>query len=128
MDAKIRNKKAVRKFIALTSALTAAACGGASTRPAQDAASGATATVPSHGNPTVATGMEPTAAMLNNTVETTPTGNNEVAGATANFTPSRVAPVVDRTPSVPDQTNNADNTKINSSDRHDAPTPMESRE
>jgi hypothetical protein len=72
--------------------------------------------------------MEPATAMPNNTVETTPTGKNEVAGAYTNFTPNRVAPAVDKTPSVADPTNNADNTKVNSRDRHDALIPMESRE
>ena len=111
------------QIIALTCTLTAAACGSSSTRPAQDATSGTTATATTQSS--TATASQPVVATADNTVETTATGDKKATGASSYVATKPVTPAVEANPGVADETKNADNTKTNTRDRHDSLTPMD---
>jgi hyperosmotically inducible protein len=130
------------RIVALTCALSAAACGGADNRPAQDPASASTTVAPSDStvvaSPTTqssnAKALAPSAASQSsassNTTAATSGGDrslnptNRQADPTADAPPSATPIAVDG-PGSADQTKNADNTKINERDRHGALTPMD---
>ena len=116
------------QIIALMCTLTAAACGGSSTRPAQDATSGTTATAQSNNataSPPVVATWQPAAATTDNTVETTATGDKKATGAAPYVATKPVTSTAEANPGVADETKNADNTKTNARDRHESLTPMD---
>jgi hyperosmotically inducible protein len=121
-------------------ALCGVACGGADSRPPEDPSSiGSTSTMAT--SPSGAgTSTDPTPAQNASSItpaSTTPNATRAGADNAASATPSTqtVAPsanapapradaAVANNPGAADQTKNADNTKMNNRDRHDALTPM----
>jgi hyperosmotically inducible periplasmic protein len=130
------------RIVTLTCALSAVACGGSETRPAQDPGSAsatgapsdstvvATATDSSNTSAYTTAGASQTSAppMVAGTTggaDRSANPTNRQADPTANTPPAGATPpVVDSTGSA-DQTKNADNTKIDERDRHGALTPMD---
>ena len=110
-----------RRIIAVTCALAAAACSGATAaQPAREPVSGA---APSDGGTTVASAADPGIAMRNTTAARTTTGAG-VRDAPPNASPNGNSPGVVNNAGVADQTKDADNTKINKRDRDATLTPM----
>ncbi len=119
------------RIIAITCALSAAACGG-SDKPAQDPSTATTETTTAISDPIPAT---PTVAT--STPSTTPATANDYTAASTSLpaqntnapapstNPAPAGATVANNPGVADQTKNADNTKINDRDRHGALTPMD---
>jgi hyperosmotically inducible protein len=124
------------RALALTCVLSAAACGGADNPPAQDPSSTTTMTPPSvtdtqAASPAVTDPSSATAAHTSTTsVDTTPAPATGVKTADhSTDTAPAPAPMPGaaaiNNPGAADQTKDADNTKINSRDRHGALTPMD---
>jgi osmotically-inducible protein OsmY len=129
------------RIVALTCALSAAACGGSDSRPAQDPSSASTMTT------TTAAPSDPMAAStMTNSSGANATGsasrtppatdqsamrtdstatNSNAAGTATTGTGNNGAAAVTNTQGAADQTKDADNTKINERDRHDSLTPMD---
>ncbi len=129
------------RAIALTCALSAAACAGSETRPAQDPAwtNSNTTTTAATTPPTTARSpstsastdyaspnpVAPVGAMSSTSTTSAPQPMPMPYTSTPAATPTpATSPVVANNPGVANHTNNADNTKINDRDRHDALTPM----
>lgn len=120
------------RAIALTCALSAAACAGSDSRPAQDPAStNTTAATPLPAAPADYGSPEPNIVSATSSSATSST-STRTAPTPVPYTPPPAAtpspaptPAVANNPGVADQTKNADNTKINDRDRHGALTPMD---
>lgn len=120
------------RIVVLTCALSAAACGGSETRPAQDPASASTTAAPS--DPTVAatttdssghTSANTQGGTTQTTSGTDPSANAATTASNRAADPNASGAAVANNPGVADQTKDADNTKINERDRHAALTPMD---
>ena len=124
------------RIIALTCALSAAACGGSDTRPAQDpsSASTMTTTTAAPSDPTVApaTTYSSGANATGGGSRTPPVADQSAmrtdspaTNANATRAASNGTAAVTNTQGAADQTKDADNTKINERDRHSTLTPMD---